>query len=185
MSRKRHHKNKSPSELKILSVRTAPGNRCQAILQAGPLRIRAALGRSGTASRKREGDGATPIATMVLLHGYRRDRRLSGAGTRLPMAPAREDMLWCDAAGHPAYNRPVRAPFGASHETLQRKDELYDVVIVMDWNIRMRKRGCGSAIFFHIARPGYTPTEGCVAIHPRDMRRLLPHLGPKTRLQVL
>lgn len=172
------------SQLKILCVRPAPGNRSQAILQAGPLRLRAALGRSGTTIAKREGDGATPFANMTLLYGYRRDRRISGVGTRLPMMPTRADMLWCDAAAHASYNRPVRAPFAASHETLQRKDELYDIAIVMDWNIRMRKRGCGSAIFFHIARPGYAPTEGCVAIHPRDMRRLLPHLGPQTRLQV-
>jgi L,D-peptidoglycan transpeptidase YkuD (ErfK/YbiS/YcfS/YnhG family) len=94
-------------------------------------------------------------------------------------------MLWCDATGHASYNRPVRAPFASSHERLKREDALYDICIVMDWNIRMRKRSCGSAIFFHLAKPGYTPTEGCVAISARDMRRLLPHLGPKTVLQVL
>ncbi len=94
-------------------------------------------------------------------------------------------MLWCDASADPNYNRPVRAPFKPSHERLKREDELYDICVVMDWNVRMRKRGCGSAIFFHIARPGFTPTEGCVAISSRDMRRLLPHLDRKTVLQVL
>lgn len=99
--------------------------------------------------------------------------------------PIRATMLWCDAPSHPSYNRPVIAPFTAGHETLKRQDRLYDVCVVMDWNMRMRKRGCGSAIFFHIAREDYTPTEGCVAISPQDMKRLLPHLGPGTRLQVL
>jgi len=101
------------------------------------------------------------------------------------MRRTQPNLLWCDAVSDANYNRPVRSPFTPSHEKLQREDELYDICIVLDWNLRQRKRGCGSAIFFHIARPGYSPTEGCVAISPRDMRRLLPHLGRKTVLQVL
>ncbi|MBC2772510.1 hypothetical protein H6M51_06535 [Rhizobium sp. AQ_MP] len=168
-----------------LLVRPAPGNPRQAILQAGPLTFRAALGRSGRSSRKREGDGATPIATMPLLFGYRRGDRGPLPATPLAMRRSLPDMLWCDAVSDPNYNRPVRAPFSPSHEKLERADELYDVCIVLDWNFRCRKRRCGSAIFFHIARPGYTPTEGCVAISLRDMRRILPHLGRRTSLQVL
>ena len=47
-------------------VRRAPGKATEAILQYGPLRLRAALGRSGITSRKREGDGATPEGLLVL-----------------------------------------------------------------------------------------------------------------------
>lgn len=168
-----------------LVVRAAPRDQRRAILQAGSLTIPAALGRSGRTSRKREGDGATPIGVMRLLHGYHRNDRVALPPTCLPSRVIGNAMLWCDAPGHACYNRPVRAPFAFSHECLKRSDELYDVCIVMDWNIRSRKRSCGSAIFFHIARPGYTPTEGCVAISLRDMRRLLPHMGPDTLLQVL
>jgi L,D-peptidoglycan transpeptidase YkuD (ErfK/YbiS/YcfS/YnhG family) len=166
-------------------VRSAPRDQRRAILQAGPLVMPAAIGRSGRTSRKREGDGATPIASMPLLFAFYRGDRLSRPLTSLRVHPIRADMLWCDAEGHANYNRPVRAPFSLSHERLQREDELYDLCIVMDWNLRMRKRRCGSAIFFHLARPGFTPTEGCVAIRRRDMSRLLPHLGRHTILQVL
>ncbi|WP_205910178.1 L,D-transpeptidase family protein [Rhizobium rhizophilum] len=168
-----------------LVVRPAPRDQRKAILQAGHLAIPAALGRSGRTSRKREGDGATPIATMPLLFAYRRGDRGPWTATSLPMRISQPNMLWCDDVNDPNYNRPVRSPFHPSHEKLQREDELYDICIVLDWNLRSRKRKCGSAIFFHIARPGYTPTEGCVAISPRDMRRLLPLLSPKTVLQVL
>ncbi|UJW76713.1 L,D-transpeptidase family protein [Rhizobium sp. SL42] len=166
-------------------VRRAPTGRSQAILQAGPLRLRAAIGRSQTTSRKREGDGATPIATMKLISGYLRGDRVRETRTALPVRRALAHMLWCDAPEHASYNRAVNAPFRPSHERLVRDDELYDICIVMDWNLSARKRGCGSAIFFHIARPGYPPTEGCVALHPRDMRRLLPFLTARTSLQVL
>jgi len=176
---------KPSSTLARLMVRPAPRDQRRAILQAGPLTLAAALGRGGRTSRKREGDGATPISVMPILSAYRRGDSGLWPATRLPMRRTQPNMLWCDAVSDANYNRPVRSPFTPSHEKLQREDELYDICIVLDWNLRQRKRGCGSAIFFHIARPGYSPTEGCVAISPRDMRRLLPHLGRKTVLQVL
>ena len=167
-------------------VRPAPGNPRQAIVQAGSLSFRAALGRSGRTSRKKEGDGATPIAAMKLLRGYYRHHHLTGGqGVMLPMLPIRNDLLWCDAPEDANYNRPVRTPFARSHEKMMRADHLYDICLVMDWNISSRKRHRGSAIFFHLARPGYLPTEGCIAIKRRDMQRLLPLVGPRTIVRVL
>jgi L,D-peptidoglycan transpeptidase YkuD (ErfK/YbiS/YcfS/YnhG family) len=94
-------------------------------------------------------------------------------------------MLWCDQPGDANYNRPVKAPFSKSHEKMKRDDGLYDVCLVMDWNISSRARNRGSAIFFHLIRPGYKPTEGCIAIHPRDMNRILPYLRKGTVVRVL
>lgn len=76
-------------------------------------------------------------------------------------------------------------PFKPGHELLKRDDSLYDICIVLDWNITSRRRNHGSAIFFHLARPGYEPTAGCVALKMRDMMRLLPHLKKGTILRVL
>jgi len=56
---------------------------------------------------------------------------------------------------------------------------------VLDWNVTSRARNRGSAIFFHLIRPGYEPTAGCVAISARDMRRILPYLRKGTILRVL
>jgi L,D-peptidoglycan transpeptidase YkuD (ErfK/YbiS/YcfS/YnhG family) len=122
---------------------------------------------------------------MRLISGFRRGERPISVQTRLPIRLIREDMLWCDQPGDPNYNRLVRAPFRPSHEEMQRKDGLYDVCLVMDWNITARARNRGSAIFFHLIRPGYQPTEGCIAIHPRDMRRILPYLRNGTVVRVL
>ena len=91
---------------------------------------------------------------------------------------------WCDAPDHAAYNRHVRLPFPASAESLARDDRLYDVVVVLDWNCRRRARGRGSAIFFHVAKPGYPPTEGCIAVAPRDMAKLAPFLTRRARFVV-
>lgn len=168
-----------------IRVRRSPLDPRRGILAAGPLRLACALGRSGTTVFKREGDGATPVAAMAMLSCYVRSGRLAGVRPALPTLRSRPDSGWCDAPTHPAYNRPVRLPFPASTETLQRADRLYDLVVVLDWNITRRQRGKGSAIFLHIARAGYAPTEGCVAVSPADMRRLAPLLRRGSRLTVL
>lgn len=170
---------------KPIVVRTAPRDRRRAILQFGSLRIPAALGRSGVTSLKREGDGGTPRAVMPILFAYRRGDRPDNLLSTLTLRRIGKDMLWCDDPRHPSYNKPVSAPFSAGHEKLMRTDQLYDVCVVLDWNITSRKRGGGSAIFFHIARDGYSPTEGCVAVSFSDMRRLLPYLKRGTRLIVI
>ncbi len=65
-----------------------------------------------------------------------------------------------------------------------RRDRLYDVVIVLDYNVTRRMTRGGSAIFFHIAKPGYPPTEGCVAISPRDMAWIAARVDRNTVMRI-
>ena len=166
-------------------VRPAPGRKSRAIVSIGAITVQAAIGRSGRTVMKREGDGATPITSMKLISGFRRGERNGRLVTSLSLRRIRADMLWCDQPGNANYNRLVRAPFGAGHEEMRRSDGLYDICLVMDWNISSRARNRGSAIFFHLIRPGYEPTAGCVAVSLGDMRRLLPHLRKGTIVRVL
>lgn len=176
---------KKRAGLRVLAVRARPGDATRGLLVAGQAVFPCALGRGGISAAKREGDGATPLAAMRILYGYvRRDHGTPGA-TRLPMAAIRGDLGWCDAPDDRNYNRPVRLPYGAGHETMRRADALYDLCLVLDWNVRPRRRGRGSAIFFHLARPGFPPTEGCVAVARATMKRLLPHLTGRTVVRVM
>lgn len=175
-----------PRGSSVVVVRQRPGNITQGLVSIGGTAFPCALGRAGISTRKREGDGTTPHASMhPYMVFFRADRRRSGIGPlRLPAIPIRAHLGWCDAPLDARYNRPVRLPFAASHEAMFREDRLYDVCIVLDWNIRPRTRGRGSAIFLHLARPGMKPTEGCIAVSPRTMARLLPLLSRKTRIIV-
>ncbi|MCJ2876963.1 UNVERIFIED_ORG: L,D-peptidoglycan transpeptidase YkuD (ErfK/YbiS/YcfS/YnhG family) [Rhizobium sp. SORGH_AS260] len=166
-------------------VRPAPLKINRAIVQLGHLTFQAAIGRNGRTARKREGDGKSPISATRLLHGFYRGDRMSAITTALPMQRTRKSMLWCDEPGNPNYNRLVKAPFAPSHEDMMRTDGLYDVCLVLDWNVTSRSRNRGSAIFMHMIRPGCEPTAGCVALHPRDMRRVLPHLRKGTKIRIL
>ncbi|NLH81671.1 MAG: L,D-transpeptidase family protein, partial [Phyllobacteriaceae bacterium] len=133
---------------------------------------------------KREGDGATPVGRLELLSGRRRADRGSAVAAPVPLRPIRADDGWCDDVADGRYNRPVRLPCRASHEDLRREDGLYDLVFVLDWNVRRRSIGRGSAIFLHCARDDFAPTAGCIALRLADLRRLLPRLGRRTVLIV-
>ena len=147
------------------------------ILRLGPLAFPCALGRSGIGFPKREGDGITPVGRFpVLSLAIRGDRWRMPPATSLPAARIGTRDGWCDAPLDPAYNRPVRLPHRASAEALHREDRLYDAVIVIDYNMRSRARHRGSAVFWHVAKPGLPPTEGCIALAPADMRRVLPYV---------
>ena len=154
-------------------------------LVGGGFDLAATIGRSGLSALKREGDGASPRGRFRIVGGfYRPDRFGSRPRAGIPLVPLRPDDGWCDDPAHPLYNRPARLPLRASAETMRREDGLYDVVIVTDHNQRPRVRGRGSAIFFHIAREGFSPTQGCVAIAPAAMRRLLPRLAREVELTI-
>jgi len=167
-----------------IRVRPAAGPAHRAVLQLGDARFPAAIGRTGITRAKREGDGATPAATLRPLQLLYRQDRLKRPWTFLPLRPIRPDDGWCDDPGHRDYNRAVRLPHPARHEELWRDDRLYDLVVVLNWNTVPRRRGTGSAIFLHIAAPGLAPTAGCIAVTPPVMRRLLAAMDQTTRIIV-
>ncbi|MEI8394694.1 MAG: L,D-transpeptidase family protein [Rhodospirillaceae bacterium] len=147
-------------------------------------RVRCALGRGGIRADKREGDGATPTGCFALRRLFYRPDRLAEPVTGLPVAALTPEDGWCDDPAHPAYNCPVRLPFAAGHERMWRDDGLYDLVVVLGHNDRPPQPGAGSAIFLHVARPGYEPTEGCVAVHLQDLLRLVADCDEQTTLSV-
>jgi len=135
--------------------------------------LRCAIGRGGVATRKAERDGATPAGLLRLERVlYRADRGARPAAA-VPVEPLSPQDGWCDDPQHAAYNRPVTLPHPARHEALWRDDAVYDLIGVLDWNRAPVERGRGSAIFLHVARPDWAPTEGCVALPERELRGLL------------
>ena len=126
----------------------------------------------------------TPRGRFRLLGAMIRKDRIAIREAKIDLTSIEEDDGWCDAPGDRNYNRPVTLPYAASHEKLARDDHLYDIALVMDFNVSKRMTVGGSAIFFHLARDGYSPTEGCVAVSRRDMEWLLPRIGPNTMMVI-
>jgi L,D-peptidoglycan transpeptidase YkuD (ErfK/YbiS/YcfS/YnhG family) len=103
---------------------------------------------------------------------YRPDRG-SAPACVVPVRAMAADNGWCDDPSNPGYNQAVRLPFPASAEMLWRDDTIYDIIAVLGWNDSPVVPGRGSAIFLHVARSDYTPTDGCVALAPDHLRRVL------------
>lgn len=150
-------------------------------------RLRCTVGRGGIvpADDKREGDGATPAGRWVMREVLLRADRLGAIVTPLPCRELSPQDGWCDDPADPAYNRPVRLPYGARCEPLWREDRVYDVIAPLGFNDDPVVPGQGSAIFLHVAAPGFAPTAGCVALALADLLAILRAARPGTAVQVL
>ena len=148
--------------------------------------VRCALGPAGVvpAQAKREGDGASPAGVWPIREVLYRPDRGPPPATAFRLRAMSEADGWCDDPADPAYNRPVQLPYPASAETMWRDDELYDIVVILGHNDDPAVPAMGSAIFLHVAKPGYPPTQGCVAIARRDLEALLDIAKPGDAVEI-
>lgn len=153
----------------------------------GPeIKFRCAIGKGGMteAAEKREGDGASPIGEWEMRRVLYRADRIAPPETDLPCSPISKHDGWCDDPADPLYNRPVALPYPASHEKLWRDDHAYDIIVELGHNDNPPVSGLGSAIFLHVAKPDYAPTEGCIALSETDLRAALRLAGPQSILRI-
>ncbi len=136
-------------------------------------RYRAAIGKAGINPAKMEGDDATPTGLLPLRRVLYRADRLPRPRASVPVMPLAPHDGWCDDPDDTAYNKPVRLPYPARHEALWRPDAIYDVIGILGWNDAPVAKRRGSAIFLHVARPGYDSTEGCIALALPDLLDVL------------
>lgn len=134
---------------------------------------RCALGRGGISAHKVEGDGVSPAGTWTLGRVFYRADRLEAPKTGLDVIVTRPEWGWCDDPNHADYNALITLPHPANHEKMWRDDAVYDVVVEILYNTDPIEKERGSAIFMHVAKPDYSPTEGCVALERSDLLALL------------
>lgn len=134
-----------------------------------------ALGKTGTihAALKREGDGKTPIGDWHIRKIYYRADKIEKPISPFETIALQENFGWCDAPDDENYNKFILHPYKASAEKMWRKDNLYDICVVLGHNDEPIVKGMGSAIFLHVAKPDYSHTEGCVALKIEDLLLLL------------
>ena len=93
-------------------------------------------------------------------------------------------MGWCDDPKSKFYNKLIRFPFKYSAENLFRKDNVYDIILVLNFNTNPIIAKKGSAIFIHIAKRNYSKTSGCVAINKQSMKKILKKISKKTMVKI-
>jgi len=136
-------------------------------------------------TKKHEGDGATPAGVFPLTRVLYRPDRIGYPETSLPVFPLSPYDGWCDDPTHEDYNKPIKLPHSGSHERLWRDDNIYDVVVVLGYNVSPVIPFKGSAIFIHFAHPSFKPTRGCIALKNADLVEILKTCSTETSLHVV
>ena len=147
-------------------------------------KLRCSIGKKGISYKKKEGDNKTPKGKFKFKYVLYRKDRVPNLKTNLKKIAIHKKIGWCDDPYSKYYNQMVRLPFKGSVEKLWLKDNIYDIIIVIDYNLNPVIKFKGSAIFLHLAKIKYQSTKGCVAINRNDMKLLLKKINKKTKLQI-
>jgi len=145
-------------------------------------KLRCSIGKSGISSKKKEGDFKTPKGTFKFKYIFYRKDRIIKLRSKLKKVVIKKNMGWCDDVNSRYYNKKITFPFNSHAEKLWLKNNIYDIILVLDYNFNPIIKNKGSAIFLHLAKINYPPTKGCVAINKKNMRLLVSKLDKKSKL---
>jgi L,D-peptidoglycan transpeptidase YkuD (ErfK/YbiS/YcfS/YnhG family) len=147
-------------------------------------KYRCALGKSGIKTKIKEGDNITPKGTYKILNIYYRKDRIKKIKSSIKKIKISKNMGWCDDTQSKHYNKQIKLPSELSHEILYRKDNIYDIICVINYNINPTLKNKGSAIFLHIAKKKYQKTQGCIALKKIHLIKLLSIIKKNTKIKI-
>ena len=147
-------------------------------------RLHCGLGSGGISKIKCEGDGITPAGVYPLRQVFFRPDRIKRPSTVLPVSALTELDGWSDDPEDPRYNQQIGLPSKNHYEALWRTDSVYDLIATIGYNDRAVIPGAGSAIFLHVAKTGYTPTQGCITFPLLDLTQILNEWAECSQLDI-
>lgn len=146
------------------------------------LKFKCALGKAGIGKKRLEGDQITPKGTYKIVKIYFRKDRLKKIFSKFKLIEIKKNMGWCDDPKSKKYNQLIKLPSKYSHEKLHRKNNIYDLILVLNYNMNPIIKNKGSAIFIHITNKKFRNTKGCIAIEKRNLVRLVKIINKKTQV---
>ena len=153
-------------------------------LKCKDLKFKCALGKSGIGNKKIEGDNITPKGVFNIIKIYYRKDRLKKLSSKFTLIEITKNMGWCDDPKSGKYNQLIKLPTKYSHEILYRKENIYDLILVLNYNMKPTFKNKGSAIFIHIAKKNYKKTAGCIALKKSDLVYLVKEIQKNTKVNI-
>jgi L,D-peptidoglycan transpeptidase YkuD (ErfK/YbiS/YcfS/YnhG family) len=144
-----------------------------------------AYGENGFIKSKKEGDGCTPIGVFEINKLFIRADRIKKIHTKMMQIPILKNMAWEDNPKKKNYNKLIKLKNLSHDEHLYRRDNLYDLILVIEYNTKKIIKKKGSAIFIHIAKPKYKATQGCIALKKKDFLNLLGRIKAKEKIKIM
>lgn len=146
-------------------------------------KVKCAIGKRGITNKKKEGDKCTPKGKFKLKYIFYRKDRVK-IKSRLKTIPIKKDFGWCDDIRSKKYNRFVKFPFKYKAEKLYKSNNIYDIIVVINYNINPTKKNKGSAIFMHVAKRNYSPTLGCIAVSKKNIIDIVASITKKSYITI-
>ena len=148
-------------------------------------KVKCAVGKRGISIKKKEGDFITPKGTFKIKEIFYRKDRVENLITRLKKTVIRKNMGWCDDPKSKKYNKLIYFPFKHSAEKFYRSDNIYDIILVLNFNMNPVKKNKGSAIFIHVAKKSFQPTQGCIALNKIELIKLVKSIKINTVVKIV
>ena len=146
-------------------------------------KFKCAIGKNHTKLKKKEGDLSTPKGNFLIKSLFYRADRERKIKTTIPKYKIQKNMGWCNDPKKKNYNSLIKINKKIRHEKMFRNDFKYDLLLVIDYNLKKPVPFKGSAIFLHLTK-NYMPTAGCIAIKRNDMLVLLKLINKKSRILI-
>jgi L,D-peptidoglycan transpeptidase YkuD (ErfK/YbiS/YcfS/YnhG family) len=146
------------------------------------LKFKCALGKAGIRKKKREGDNITPKGTFKIVKIYYRNDRIKKISSKFRLIEITKNIGWCDDPKSRKYNQPIKLPTKYSHEILYRRDNIYDLILVLNYNMKPTIKNKGSAIFIHMTKKNYKKTAGCIALKKYNLIFLIKEINKNTKV---
>ena len=148
-------------------------------------KAKCAVGKRGISIKKKEGDFITPKGTFKIREIFYRKDRVQNLITKIKKTVIRKNMGWCDDPKSKKYNKLIYFPFKYRAEKLYRSENIYDIILVLNFNMNPVKKNKGSAIFIHVAKKGFQPTQGCIALNKFELIKLVKSIKINTVVKII
>ena len=148
-------------------------------------KVKCALGKRGIGTKRKEGDLITPKGEFKIKYILYRKDRVQKIKTKIKKKIIKKDMCWCDDPKSKNYNRLVKKSSKFSFEKLYRKENIYDIILVLNYNMFPIIKNKGSAIFIHIAKKNYKKTKGCIALKKVQLLKIIRELKKDSKVKIV
>ena len=147
-------------------------------------KVKCAVGKRGIGYKRKEGDLISPIGEYKIKFILYRKDRIEKIQTKLRKIVIKKTMGWCNDFSSKKYNQLISLPCIHKHEKLFKIENIYDIILVLNYNMKPIIKNKGSAIFIHVAKKNYKKTEGCIAIKKRELLKILKKINTNTKVMI-
>ena len=148
-------------------------------------KVKCSIGKRGIGNKRKEGDLITPSGIFKIKYILYRKDRIQTIKSKIKSFVIKKHMGWCDDPKSKDYNKLVKLPFKYNHEKLYKKENTYDILLVLNFNTDPIRKNKGSAIFIHVAKKNYKKTEGCVALKKAHLLKIIKGLKKNSKVKIV